>query len=126
MIKSLADRQPKDVHRNDQANFGICGHGRLQAHHSLAGVCDMKAEKKLPGKVTSVKFTNPHGSPALAARTQVGSSTEWAMTLGTATALAQRGIGKTAPNALRTGDEIKAKFLPDGRVIRIAAGNPNE
>ena len=34
------------------------------------------------------------------------------MTLGSATALAQRGIGKTGPNALHTGDEIKMKFLP--------------
>ena len=84
----------------------------LQAHHSLAGVYDMKGEKELSGKVTRVKFTNPHGSLALAIKNQDGSSTEWVMTLGSATALAQRGIGKTGPNALHTGDEIKVKFLP--------------
>jgi hypothetical protein len=59
-----------------------------------------------------------------------------------ATALAQRGIGKTRPNALHTGNEIKMKFLPardgsslgflktvimpDGRAIQISAGNPND
>ena len=59
-----------------------------------------------------------------------------------ATALAQRGIGKIGPNALHTGDEIKVKFLPgrdgsslgflttvimpDGRVIQISAGSPND
>ena len=64
------------------------------------------------------------------------------MTLGSATALAQRGIGKTGPNALHQGDEVKVKILPardgsplgflrtvimpDGRVIQIAAGTPNE
>jgi hypothetical protein len=116
--------------------------GLLQAHHSLAGVYDMKRKKELSGTVTSVKFTNPQGSLALAVRNQDGPSTEWAMTLGSATALARRGIGKTGPNALRTGDEIKVKFLPardgsplgflktaimpDGRVIRISAGNPND
>lgn len=114
--------------------------GLLQAHHSLAGVYDMNGAKALSGTVTSVKFTNPHGSLALAVKNQVGSSTEW-VTLGSATALAQRGIGETGPNALDTGDEIKVRSLPardgrplgflktvlipDGRVIQISAGNPN-
>jgi len=116
--------------------------GLLQAHHSLAGVYDMKGEKEFSRTVTSVKFTNPHGSLALAVKHQHGSSTEWVMTLGSATALAQRGIGKTGLNARRTGDEIKVEFLParagsslgflktvimpDGRVIQIYAGNPND
>jgi hypothetical protein len=142
VIKSSADRQSRRLHRNDQASFGIYGHGLLQAHHSLAGVYDMKVEKEPSGTVTSVKVTNPHGALAFAVKNQDGPSTEWVMTLGSATALAQRGIGKTGPNALRTGDEIKVKFLParegsplgflknvimsDGRVIRISAGNPND
>jgi hypothetical protein len=64
------------------------------------------------------------------------------MTLGSATALAQRGVGKTGENALHTGDNIKVKFLPakdgsplgflrtvtlpDGRVIQISAQNATE
>lgn len=116
--------------------------GLLQAHHSLAGVYDMKAEKELSGTVTSIKFSNPHGSLALAVAGTDGSSTEWVLTLGSATALAQRGIGKTGPNALHNGDKITVKFLPakdgsalgflktvvmpDGRVIQISAGNPND
>jgi hypothetical protein len=64
------------------------------------------------------------------------------MTLGSATALAQRGVGKTGPNALHTGDAISVKFLPakdgsplgflktvtfaDGHVIQISGGNPND
>ncbi len=130
------------LHRNDQANFGICGHCLLQAHHSLAGVYDVKVEKELSGTVTSVKFTNPHGSLAREVKNQDGSLAEWVMTLVSSTALAQRGIGETGPNALHTGDEIKVKFLPardgsppgflknvimpGGRVIPISAGNPNE
>ena len=125
------------------AVFGlIAATGTLQAHHSLAGVYDMKNEKELSGTVASIKFSNPHGSLTLTVKGADGASTDWVMTLGSATALAQRGIGKTGPNALHQGDEIKVKFLPardgsplgflrtvimpDGRVIQIAAGTPNE
>ena len=124
----------------------VCGWlmagGSLQAHHSLAGVYDMKKDKELSGTVTSVKFSNPHGSLSIAVKAADGTTTEWVMTLGSATALAQRGIGKTGPNALHTGDNITVKFLPaidgsplgflktvvmpDGRVIQISAGNPND
>ena len=114
----------------------------LQAHHSLAGVYDMKKEMELPGEVESIKFVNPHGSLTINVKNADGSSTPWVLTLGSATALAQRGIGKTGPNALHTGDKITVKFLPakdgsplgflktvvmpDGRVIQISAGNPND
>ena len=116
--------------------------GPLQAHHSLAGVYDMKAEKELSGEVAQIKFSNPHGSLTLAVKNPDGSTTEWVLTLGSATALAQRGIGKIGPNALHAGDKISVKLLPardgsplgflktvtmpDGRVIQISAGNPND
>ncbi len=114
----------------------------LLAHHSLAGVYDMKNDKELSGTVTAIKFSNPHGSLTVAVKNADGSTTEWVLTLGSATALAQRGIGKTGPNALHAGDQIKVKFLPakdgsplgflktvtmpDGRVVQIAAGQGNE
>jgi hypothetical protein len=116
--------------------------GPLQAHHSLAGVYDMKAEKELSGEVAQIKFSNPHGSLTLSVKNPDGSTTEWVLTLGSATALAQRGIGNTGPNALHAGDKISVKLLPardgsplgflktvtmpDGRVIQISAGNPND
>jgi Family of unknown function (DUF6152) len=111
----------------------------LQAHHSLAGVYDMKKETNVEGTVANIKFSNPHGSLALDVKNADGTTTQWVMTLGSATALAQRGIGKTGPNALHEGDKIKVMFLPakdgsplgflktvtmpDGRVIEIAAPN---
>jgi Family of unknown function (DUF6152) len=114
----------------------------LQAHHSLAGVYDMKAEKDVSGTVEKVQFTNPHGSLAVSVKNADGSMTSWVMTLGSATALAQRGVGKTGPNALHVGDNISVKFLPakdgsplgflksvtfaDGHVIVVSGGNPNE
>lgn len=115
----------------------------LQAHHSLAGVYDMKTDKEVSGTVAKVQFTNPHGSLAVAVKNADGTSTEWVLTLGSASALAQKGIGKIGPNALHTGDAIKVKFLPakdgsplgflktvtypDGHVIIVSGGtNPNE
>src|SRR6201999_3790330 len=108
----------------------------LQAHHSLAGVYDMKKETELSGTVASIKFSNPHGSLTLTVKNPDGSMTDWVMTLGSATALAQRGIGRTGENALHPGDHVKVMFLPakdgsplgflktvtmpDGRVIQIA------
>jgi len=124
----------------------LCGwlmtSGLLQAHHSIAGVYEMKGEKELSGEVETIKFTNPHGSMGVAVMNPDGSKTVWVMTLGSATSLAQRGIGKTGPNALHTGDKIKVKFLPakdgsplgflrtvtmpDGRVIEISASNATQ
>lgn len=116
--------------------------GVLQAHHSLAGVYDMKKESEVAGSVESVKFVNPHGSMTLAVKNPDGTSTEWVFTLGSATALAARGIGRTGQNALHAGDMISVKFIParngsplgflksvtmpDGRVIQISAGNAND
>ena len=86
--------------------------GLLQAHHSLAGVYDMKNEKVMSGTVASIKFTNPHGSLTISVKNPDGTSTDWVMTMGSATALAQRGIGRTGQNALHNGDNIKIRFRP--------------
>jgi len=111
----------------------------LLAHHSLAGVYDMKGDKSITGSLEKLQFVNPHGSLTVKAE---GTNDEWVMTLGSATGLAQRGIGKTGPNALHIGDKITVTFLPaingshlgflktvklpDGRVIQISSGSPND
>src|SRR6476646_1771838 len=116
--------------------------GSLLAHHSLAATYDVKKEMELSGEVEQIKFSNPHGSLMIAVKNADGTTTEWVMTLGSATALAQRGIGKTGPNALHPGDKITVKILgardgsplgflktvtyPDGHVVQISAGNPND
>jgi hypothetical protein len=121
---------------------GLVTSASLQAHHSLAGVYDMKAEKELKGAVESIKFSNPHGSLTIKVKNTDGSTTPWVFTLGSATGLAQRGVGPTGPNALHSGDEISVKFIParngsplgflksvtyaDGHVIQISAGNAND
>ena len=116
--------------------------GSLQAHHSLAGVYDMKQkDAEVSGTLTKIQFVNPHGSLHLAVKNPDGSTTEWVFTTGSATTLAERGIGKNS-SVLKAGDTITAKFIParngsplgflksittaDGRVIQISAGNPND
>jgi len=114
----------------------------LQAHHSLAGVYDMRKEGEVSGSLAKIQLTNPHGSLTVAVKNPDGSTTDWVMTTGSATSLAQRGIGKTGPNALKAGETITVKFLPakngsplgflktvitaDGRVIQMSAGNAND
>ena len=116
--------------------------GSLQAHHSLAGVYDMKQkDAEVSGTLVKIMFVNPHGSMHLAVKNADGSTTEWVFTTGSATTLAERGIGKSS-NVLKPGDTISAKFIParngnplgflksittaDGRVIQISNGNPND
>jgi len=114
----------------------------LQAHHSLAGVYDMKAEKEINGTLTAIKFVNPHGSMTITVKNADGTTTDWTFTTGSATTLADRGISKVGPNALKVGEPLNAKFIParngaplgflksiqraDGTVLNISAGNPND
>ena len=115
--------------------------GSLQAHHSLAGVYEMKKEAEVSGTLTKIQFVNPHGSMTIAVKNPDGSTTDWVFTTGSATTLAERGIGKNS-NVLKAGDTISAKFIParngsplgflksitttDGKVIVISLGNPND
>src|SRR5262249_21669387 len=124
------------------AILGLMASGLLQAHHSLAGVYDMKGDKEVSGTLDSIKFVNPHGSLTVMVKEADGKETPWVMTMGSATALAQRGVGKTGPNALHVGDPITVKFLPakngsplgflksvtyaDGHTIVVSGGGPND
>ena len=111
----------------------------LQAHHSLAGVYDMKGEKEVSGTLTKIQFVNPHGSMTIEVKNADGTTTNWTFTTGSATTLAERGIGK---GTLKAGEMITAKFIParngnplgflktvttaDGKVFTVSAGNPND
>jgi hypothetical protein len=120
---------------------GLIAGGSLQAHHSLAGVYDMRKEGEMKGAFVSIKLTNPHGSLTLAVKNSDGTTTDWVMTTGSATTLAERGITK-ANTGLKPGDPITVKFLfarngsplgflksvtlADGRTLEISAGNAND
>jgi hypothetical protein len=124
----------------------LCGcllaSGPLQAHHSLAGVYDMKKEAEVSGTLTKIQFVNPHGSMTITVKNADGTTTDWVFTTGSATTLAERGISKVGPNALKAGEAITAKYIParngsplgflksitraDGSTIMVSAGNPND
>src|SRR5882762_10435205 len=117
------------------ASGWLMASGTMQAHHSLAGVYDMKGEKEITGTLTKIQFVNPHGSMTIEVKNTDGTMTEWKFTTGSATTLAERGIGKSS-NVLKAGDAITAKFIParngnplgflksitlsDGKVIMIS------
>jgi hypothetical protein len=109
---------------------------------SLAGVYDMKKDMELSGSVEKLQFVNPPGSLTLSQMGAGRNTTTWVLTLGSASGLAQRGIGKTGPNALHAGDMIGVAFLPaingsplgylktvtmpDGRKITISGGQATD
>ena len=125
------------------ALFGLMASSTLMAHHSLAGVYDMKAkDAEISGSVESIKFVNPHGSLTISVKGEDGKSVNWVFTLGSATGLAGRGVGPTGANALHQGDKVTIKYIParngsplgflksvtypDGRTISLSNGNPND
>ena len=124
------------------ALVGLMASVSLQAHHSLAGVYDMKSEKEVSGTLKSIKFVNPHGTLTVTVKNADGSAVDWILSMGSATSLAQKGVGSTGPNALRFGDPVKVKFIPavngsplgflktityaDGHVVVVSAGGPND
>jgi len=117
----------------------LTGSVALQAHHSLAGVYDTKGEKELVGTIVKILFVNPHGSMTISVKNSDGTTTDWICTTGSATRLADRGLGK---GILKAGDTITAKIHPartgnplgylktliagDGKVYELAGGVNND
>jgi hypothetical protein len=117
----------------------LTGSVALQAHHSLAGVYDMNGEKELIGTIVKILYVNPHGSMTISVKNPDGTTTNWVCTTGSATRLADRGLGK---GKLKAGDTITAKILPartgnplgylktvitaDGKAYELQGGTQND
>jgi len=91
---------------------GLMAGASLQAHHSTAGVYDPGKEGEVTGALTQLKFVNPHGSITVTVKNADGTTTDWVFTTGSATALAERGISKVGPNALKIGEQVTVTFTP--------------
>ncbi len=91
---------------------GLMAGAAVQAHHSTAGVYDPAKEEEVTGTLAGIKFVNPHGSITLTVKNADGTTTDWVFTTGSATALAQRGISKVGPNALKMGEVLTVTFTP--------------
>jgi hypothetical protein len=144
--KPGADHNFAEGHEMIKRTFGcvvvfgcLMASASLQAHHSTAGVYDPAKEGKVTGTLADIKFVNPHGSIVVTVKNADGTATDWTFTTGSATALAQRGITKVGPNALKIGEELTVLFTParngsplggfksvtraDGTVLGNAGGN---
>ena len=142
MITSVASVSGKDVTVASADHIGdamskrtlglsiLCGwlvaSGAAQAHHSLAGVYDIRKEGEVSGVLTKVAFTNPHGAMHLSVKNADGTSTEWTMTTGSANTLANLGFGTGGPNTVKAGDEVTIKrFVRHRQRIELQAANPD-
>ena len=84
----------------------------LQAHHSLAGVYDLRKVERATGVVQKFAFTNPHGALHIAIKNAQGEVKVWQLTTGSANVLANAGVSATGPNRIKSGDELTVTFNP--------------
>jgi len=84
----------------------------LQAHHSTAGIYDPAKSGEVTGALSKLQFVNPHGSITITVKNADGTTTDWTFTTGSATALAERGITKVGPHALKIGEQLTVTFMP--------------
>ena len=92
--------------------LGLVAAGPLLAHHSLAGVYDLKKIERATGVVQKFAFTNPHGALHIAIKNAQGEEKVWQLTTGSANVLTNAGVSATGPNRVKSGDEITVTFNP--------------
>jgi len=69
----------------------VLGSACAHAHHSFAAFFDPEQTVKIEGKVTSFRFTNPHGTIALEVKDASGAVREWRAETNAPVVLMRRG-----------------------------------
>ena len=92
--------------------LGLFAAGPLVAHHSLAGVYDLKKTERATGVVQKFAFTNPHGALHITFKNAQGEAKTWQLHTGSANVLTTAGVSATGPNRVKQGDEITVTYNP--------------
>ena len=92
--------------------LGLIAAGPVLAHHSLAGVYDLKKVERATGVVQKFAFVNPHGALVISIKNAQGEARVWSLTTGSANVLANAGVSATGPNRIKAGDELTVTFNP--------------
>ena len=96
------------------AAAALAATGAAQAHHSFAVFFDPEKSVKVTGKVTSFRFTNPHGTVALDVTRPDGTVEKWRAETNAPVILSRRGWTRAS---MKPGETITISGWPsrDGR-----------